>query len=287
MKFSETQRRARDAILGPDTGIDNPVLLPGPIQSGKSVVGIPAFVAWASKNWAGHDFGLLCMSNAQLQGVLVKYARQFANDAQLGFKSKSDYYEIGSAYGSAPNRFFTALGSNALSPDRISGWTLAGFVCDEAEKVASASPDFLNVAFDRCTAVPGAKVVMICNPGGPLHPLKTDWIDTRRATHIPFQLTDNPMQPPDALQRMARRYGEGTAMYRRLAQGQWAATEGAIYPQVLEATGEPSDKANVIRYGLAVDYGKTNPTHALLMAQYDNGETWALREWHMGRCNAG
>ena len=72
-----------------------------------------------------------------------------------------------------------------------------------------------------------------------------------------------------------------------LAQGQWAATEGAIYPQVLEATGEPLDKANVIRYGLAVDYGKTNPTHALLMAQYDNGETWALAGVAMGRCDAG
>ena len=86
MRYSETQKKARDAILSPGVGIDRPVLLPGPIQSGKSVVGIPTFIAWASQNWSGHDFGLLCMSQAQLQGVILKYVRQFAVDTKLGFQ---------------------------------------------------------------------------------------------------------------------------------------------------------------------------------------------------------
>ena len=146
--------------------------------------------------------------------------------------------------------------------------------------MASASPDFLNVAFDRCTAVPGAKAVLICNPGGPLAPAQN-----RMDRHWAGGSYSLPVdRQSDATCRCLEAHGR--TLWRRDAdvpppgiRAVGVSSEGAIYPQMFEVTGEPSDTAHAFRYGLAVDYGHTNPTHALLMAQYDNGEVWALREW--------
>ena len=274
ISFSPKQASVRDALFNGMVDVNNPLIVSGPVQSGKTNSAMNSYLAWAAKNWSGYDFGLFCRSQVQLDGVLKKYAQEFGEATGLGWIRREDHYEQSSVYGDAPNKFYTALGHDKASEGRVRGLTLAGALVDEATLMADK---FIETVFDRCSP-PFSAPIFICNPAGPLHNLKTTYIDTGNCVHIPFDITDNPIMPTSFVESLKTRYGEGTPMYRRMALGEWAATEGAIFPDVHKAVGNPPDIKQIMQYDLSLDYADSSVTHALLMAQFP-GVRWVLKEW--------
>ncbi len=75
--------------------------------------------------------------------------------------------------GQVTNYFYIFGGKDERSQDLIQGITLAGLFCDE---VALMPESFVNQATGRCS-VTGSKYWFNCNPDGPYHWFKVNWID--------------------------------------------------------------------------------------------------------------
>lgn len=75
--------------------------------------------------------------------------------------------------GKTTNNFYIFGGRDESSQDLIQGITLAGVFFDE---VALMPESFVNQATGRCS-VDGSKFWFNCNPSGPYHWFKVNWID--------------------------------------------------------------------------------------------------------------
>ena len=169
---------------------------------------------------------MLRRSMRQYSAVLAKYAREFGVLTGLGWTAVADHHEMRSAFGNLPNKFYLGLGSDISSEAKVRGWSLAGALLDE---VTLMPEDFVDTVLDRCS-IPGAKVVMACNPAGPMHPVKLKFMDKPEsaATLVQFRLADNPSLSQGYIDGLHARYTG--AMKRRMVYGEWAATSGIVYP---------------------------------------------------------
>lgn len=80
--------------------------------------------------------------------------------------------------------------SYPLPQELVQGITLAGVFFDE---VALMPQSFVNQATARCS-VDGSKFWFNCNPAGPSHWFKTEWIDkinSKRLLYLHFLMDDN------------------------------------------------------------------------------------------------
>ena len=88
---------------------------------------------------------------------------------------------------------------------------------------------FVNQATARCS-VEGAKWWFNCNPEGPFHWFKTDWIDRageRRLLYLHFLMTDNLTLSARTLEKYRNMY---TGVFaQRFILGEWAVADGVIY----------------------------------------------------------
>ena len=280
--WSAKQRRVEVAINDPATSV---ILIPGPVQSGKTMSAIYFFLAWCAQNWAGHDFALAARSQKQFEAVLGKYARAFGAQTGLGWTRRESHYDMASAFGREPNHFYVALGSDARSEAKVRGWSLAGALLDEVTLMPAT---FVDTILDRCS-MPGATAVMCCNPAGPKHSVKRKFLDTPdAAAHIGFELSDNPTLSESYINGLLRRYTG--AMRERMVYGRWAASLGLIYPNLEKAIGDAPPLSEAWRVDLAADHADAAVTHALLMASYPGeadtsgrlgrpGARWVVGEW--------
>ena len=184
--WSRRQLDVFEAMNDPEAGV---LVVPGPVQSGKSHSTMWAFLLWATLHHSGRDFVLASKSARQLHAAVVKYAKGFGEVVGAAWTRREEPWELPSAAG-PPNRFYPLLGSDAGSADRARSFSAAGAYIDEATLVPA---DFLNSVLDRCSA-PGAKAVLVMNPAGPHHPIKREMIDREPdgLRHIAFSMADNP-----------------------------------------------------------------------------------------------
>lgn len=175
------------------------------------------------------------------------------------------------------------FGANDMRAEaKIRGLTLAGLYADEVTTWPEA---VWKMALSRLS-VPGAKLFATTNPEGPYHWLKRDYIDREdeldlRAFH--FTLADNPHLDPAYVAAIAAEY---TGLWHaRFIQGRWVAAEGAIYDELDPDVGGRHVVAEVPagltfrRYAVGIDYGTTNPFHAVLVGYDHQGRAWVLSEW--------
>ncbi|PHB10648.1 phage terminase large subunit, partial [Bacillus pseudomycoides] len=88
------------------------------------------------------------------------------------------------------NFFYIFGGKDESSQDLIQGITLAGCFFDE---VALMVRSFVDQATGRCS-VEGSKIWFNCNPAGPYHWFKLEWLDKRKEKnllHLKFTMDDN------------------------------------------------------------------------------------------------
>ena len=102
--------------------------------------------------------------------------------------------------GPKENRFYLFGGKDESSYMLIQGVTLAGVLLDE---VALMPRSFVEQSLARCS-VTGSKLWFNCNPEGPEHWFRKEWIlnpQKHNALHLHFTMDDNPALSEDTRKR--------------------------------------------------------------------------------------
>lgn len=145
----------------------------------------------------------------------------------------------------------------------IQGSTLAYAYVDEATCI----PEPVWKILESRLSVPGAQLFATCNPEGPAHWLKKDYLDRPENHDIKvwnFNLDDNPVL--DEKYKSAIKSSYTGMWYRRYILGEWSLATGAIYDTYDEYNEYIHDQAPPNYYIVGIDYGTTNATAAVLCA---------------------
>ena len=247
----------------------------GAIRSGKTSWMSLSFVLWAMSSYDGKNFAICSKSvGAAERNIIrplmsVKYLRK---NFEVSYRRST--HEMIVRRGRKENRFYVFGGRDESSASLIQGLTLAGVLLDE---VALMPRSFVEQALARCS-VNGSKLWFNCNPEGPKHWFRQEWIlnpDEKKALYLHFTLDDNPGLSDEIKARYKSMYAG--IFYKRFILGQWALADGVIYDMLDENENfyrpgeEPADMRWVSNRTIACDYGTTNP--CVFLDILDDGET--------------
>lgn len=254
----------------------------GAVRSGKTVSMGLSFVMWATDKFSNENLGMSGKTISSLRrNVIIPLKRMLKSRGYRVDEHLTSNSMTISRNGHA-NEFYLFGGRDERSQDLIQGITLAGMFFDE---VALMPESFVNQATARCS-VDGAKFWFNCNPGGPFHWFKLEWIEKlkdKKALHLHFTMDDNLSLTERTKARFKSLYTG--VFYKRYIQGLWVVAEGSIYDMwddVLntfdDADVHPGLKSIARRY-IAVDYGTQNPM--VYLDCYDDGDTlWIVNEYY-------
>ncbi|MFE3449640.1 PBSX family phage terminase large subunit [Nonomuraea sp. NPDC059194] len=182
---------------------------------------------------------------------------------------------------------------NEGSEDKIRGLSLVGAYVDEVSTI----PESFWVMLLTRLSIPGAQLFGTTNPDGPQHWLLVDyldrarlWIDHQGQLHrnddpdtlnlhrFSFKLADNPNLTPEYVADVS---SEFTGLwYRRLILGEWCLAEGVIYESWDPARHVVAELPGISQWlCVALDYGTTNPFHALAIGLGVDGRLYVGHEW--------
>ena len=246
------------------------VIADGAIRSGKTLSMSLSFVMWAMQNFDGANFAICGKTVTSLRRNLILPLENMMRALPYSFSDRRTQNLITVSGGGKQNFFYLFGGKDEAARDLIQGITLAGVLFDE---VALMPESFVNQATARCS-VEGAKWWFNCNPEGPYHWFKTDWIDRaeeRRLLYIHFLMTDNLALSPKTIERYRNMY---TGVFaRRFIQGQWSVADGVIYSMFDRDRNIRDDPDfSPEREFIAVDYGTFNPCVFLHFFAAGNGD---------------
>lgn len=245
--------KQQDSILDADARLN---IWEGSIRSGKTVASILRWLAYVRTAPAGPLAVIGRTRDTIARNVL---------DVIADLAAGAIAYTPGAPRCKILGRTVHVLGAHDKKAEKVlRGLTLAGAYVDEATVIPE---DFFTQLLGRLS-VPGAKLFATTNPDNPAHWLRKKFLlraDELDLATWHFGLYDNPglsMEYKDALA------AEFTGLwYKRFIQGLWVAAEGAIY-QMLDDTKHcaPAPDPVLWRRGwIALDYGTSNPTHAVLI----------------------
>lgn len=246
----------------------------GAVRSGKTVASL---LRW-----------LMFVANAPLGGELVMIGRTretihrnlftvLQNPDLFGELAQQVQYTPGAPMATILGRKVHVIGANDIAAEtKIRGLTVAGAYVDEITILPKVFWDQLVARM----SVVGAKLFGTTNPDSPSHWLKAEWLGRNdpaiRSWH--FNLEDNRSLDPGYVADLKRLYVG--LWYRRFILGQWVVAEGAIYdmwdPQRHIVRNTP-----IITDWLAcgVDYGTTNPFHAVMLGIGVDHRLYVTREY--------
>lgn len=269
----------------------------GSLLSRKQVISIAEAQArinvWDGAIRSGKTFAsllrwLIYVANAPTSGELVVVAKTSQTAARNVFGPLQDFdlfgelaqyttYTAGAPSAVILGRRVWVIGANdARAESRLRGLTCAGAYVDEGSLVPQ---EFFTQLLGRMS-VPGAKLFVTTNPDNPAHWLRRDFLGNNgldlRNWH--FQLGDNPSLTREYIAAIS---AEFTGLwYRRFILGEWVAAEGAVYDmwdeQIHVIDVVPAIQSWVCA---AIDYGTTNPFHALLLGLGVDGNLYVTSEW--------
>ena len=202
------------------------IICDGSIRSGKTTVMSLSFVIWAMETFNGENF-------AMCGKTILSLRRNVINDLKVKLKARGYKVEehrsensMTIRKGKVVNEFYMFGGKDEGSQDLIQGITLAGVFFDE---VALMPESFVDQATGRCS-VEGSKYWFNCNPEGPDHYFKTQWIDRigeKNLIRIHFTMRDNPSLSEQIIKRYESLY-KGV-FYERFIRGLWVLASGIIF----------------------------------------------------------
>ena len=256
------------------------IICDGSVRAGKTASMSFSFVVWAMENFNGQQFGLAGKTIGALRRNVIGPLKQML--AARGYRvqdRRADNLLIISR-GAVENYFYLFGGRDERSQDLIQGITLAGMFFDE---VALMPQSFVNQATARCS-VDGAKLWFNCNPAGPYHWFKVEWLDKleeKNALHLHFTMDDNPSLSERVKERYRRMYSG--VFFKRYILGLWVMAEGVIYDMFDHEVGGKHIKPTVDRdyteYYISIDYGTQNPAAFGLWGFY-RGVWYKVKEYH-------
>jgi PBSX family phage terminase large subunit len=278
--FSVKQKRVLTWWL-PESPVNDKdgIIADGPIRSGKTVSMALSFVMWAMSSFEEQNFAMCGKTIGSFRRNVLAVLKLML--ASRGYKLKDhradNYLEI--SFKGNTNYFYIFGGKDERSQDLIQGITLAGVLFDE---VALMPESFVNQATGRCS-VDGSKFWFNCNPDGPYHWFKTEWINRvteKNILYLHFTMEDNLSLTEKIRQRYASLYSG--VFYQRYILGLWVVAEGIIYDMFSEAKHIVSNitSSAAAKYYVSCDYGTQNATVFLLWESGLNGKWYCIDEYY-------
>lgn len=281
--FSTKQLKVLKWWLDPRVNHMDGIIADGAIRSGKTVVMSLSFVIWAMETFQSQNFGMCGKTIGSFRRNVVTVLKLML--CSRGYKVKdhrADNLLVITKNG-VENYFYIFGGKDESSQDLIQGITLAGLFCDE---VALMPESFVNQATGRCS-IEGSKFWFNCNPAGPYHWFKTNWIDKHKEKHLiylHFTMKDNLSLSKRVKERYRSMYSG--VFYQRYILGKWAVAEGLIYDMFDKAKHIINEAKNALlpEYYVSCDYGTQNATVFLLWHKTAKG-TWVCEKeyYYSGR----
>ncbi|KXG78275.1 PBSX family phage terminase large subunit [Thermotalea metallivorans] len=255
----------------------NGIIADGAIRSGKTLSMSLSFVLWAMEIFDQKNFGMCGKTIGSFRRNVLFWLKLMLK--ARGYKvedKRSDNLVIVKRNGKV-NYFYIFGGKDERSQDLIQGITLAGVFFDE---VALMPESFVNQATGRCS-VEGSKYWFNCNPAGPYHWFKLNWIDKRKEKdiiYLHFTMDDN-LSLSEAVKERYRKMFSGV-FFKRYILGLWVMAEGLIYDMFNEDIHKvPTIERSYTEYYVSVDYGTQNPTTFGLWGKYQ-GKWYKIKEYY-------
>lgn len=283
-KFQPFSRKQKQILTWwvPDSPVKDydGIIADGAIRSGKTVCMSLSFVMWAMSTFSGQNFAMCGKTIGSFRRNVLFWLKLMLKSRgyQVTDHRADNMVEI--SRGQVTNYFYIFGGKDERSQDLIQGITAAGAFFDE---VALMPESFVNQATGRLS-VEGSKMWFNCNPAGPVHWFKVNWIDKRRdkkLLYLHFTMDDNLSLSEKTKARYRSMYVG--VFYLRYIKGLWKAAEGLIYTMFTDDNLYTDDqrpvalKSTAVR-SIAVDYGTTNP--CVFLDIWDDGQTlWVDREY--------
>lgn len=257
------------------------IIADGSIRSGKTISMSLSYVMWAMSEFSDQNFGMAGKT-------IGSFRRNVLNNLKLMLKTRgytavdhrADNLLVVKRDG-VENRFYIFGGKDERSQDLIQGITLAGMFFDE---VALMPESFVNQATARCS-VEGSKWWFNCNPDGPFHWFKLNWVDRykeKNMLYLHFTMDDN-LSLSETIKLRYQRQWTGV-FYDRYIRGLWSVAEGIIYDMF-------SVKKHVLNQNISIagkkyiscDYGTQNPMVFLMWGKFNKKWICIKEYYYSGR----
>ena len=281
--FSQKQKKILTWWL-PESGVSDAegIIADGAIRSGKTVCMALAFVQWSMTTFNGQNFGMCGKTVGSFRRNVLSVMKQMLTSRGYEYSDRRSDNLLVITRGSVTNYYYIFGGKDEGSQDLIQGITLAGLLLDE---VALMPESFVNQATGRCS-VTGSKFWFNCNPEGPEHWFKKQWVDKRaekNVLHLHFTMEDNLSLAEEVKARYRSLYSG--VFYRRYIRGEWCLAEGLIYQfdkDLHTAKELPSDGF----WYISCDYGTLNPFSAGLWCVNDGRAVRVAEYYYSGRSSS-
>src|SRR5690625_4947113 len=244
------------------------IICDGSVRSGKTVAMSLSYVMWSMETFDDENFGMAGKTIGSFRRNVVTPLKRMLLSRGYRVKDHRADNMLSITRKGVTNYFYIFGGKDEVSQDLIQGITLAGMFFDE---VALMPQSFVNQATARCS-VEGSKLWFNCNPAGPYHWFKLEYLDQlekKNMLHLHFTMDDNLSLSERIKERYKRMYSG--IFFKRYILGLWVLAEGVIYDMF-------NNEKHVIKewpkgiydYQITVDYGTTNPTAFILQGiKYD------------------
>lgn len=278
--FSRKQKQILTWWL-PESGVSDAdgIIADGAIRSGKTVCMSLAFVQWSMHSFNGQNFGMCGKTVGSFRRNVLSVLKQMLPARGYTIRDRRTDNLVVISRGSTENYYYIFGGKDEGSQDLVQGITLAGILLDE---IALMPESFVNQATGRCS-VDGSKFWCNCNPAGPEHWFKKQWIDEqkkRNLLYLHFTMEDN-LSLSEKIRARYRAMYTGI-FYRRYILGQWCLAEGLVY----EFDPEKHVTDDLPEWGewyISCDYGTLNPFSAGLWCVRDGVAVREAEFYHSGR----
>lgn len=247
----------------------------GAVRSGKTIASLVAFLIALA---GAPSSGLIVIVGRSLQTIERNILDPLQDPALFGPLAKKVHHTRGATTAVILGRTVHLIGaSDARAEGRIRGATVCLAMADE---VTLLPEGFFNQLLARLS-VPGARLIGTTNPDSPAHWLRRNFLLRTSELDLGswhFTLDDNPALPVAYVDALKAEYVG--LWYRRFILGEWCAAEGAIY-DMWDPDTHIVDILPPIRSWLcaAIDYGTTNPLHAVLLGMGTDSTLYAVSEW--------
>lgn len=258
------------------------IIADGAVRSGKTISMAASFVNWAMECFDGCDFALCGKTVGSLKRNVTNTLKQQLQSLGCEYEEKRTENLIVITRGKRVNYFYCFGGKDESSQDLIQGMTLAGILFDE---VALMPQSFVTQGEARCS-VEGAKMWYNCNPKGPSHYFKKEYVDIagdKRLLYLHFTMDDN-LTLSEQVKDRYRRMFTGV-FYQRNVLGLWVTAEGKIYtafgegniiPKAEWYAEEEGKYTHPLRNSISivtmgVDFGGNKSSHAFCLTGFTRG----------------
>jgi PBSX family phage terminase large subunit len=253
------------------------IIADGAIRSGKTLSISLSYVMWAMTCFDQQNFGMCGKTIGAFRRNVLFWLKLMLRARGYRVKDhRADNLVVITKNG-VENYFYIFGGKDERSQDLIQGITLAGIFFDE---VALMPGSFVSQATGRCS-VDGSKYWFNCNPAGPYHWFKVNWIDKvkdKKLIYLHFTMDDNLSLTEKIKERYRRMYSG--VFFKRFILGLWVMAEGIIY----DMFSEEKHKVRTVdrpysEYYISCDYGTQNPMTFGLWGLYE--DVWyKVKEYH-------